>query len=262
MTRQQGRLGGLFKSPYRKSSSLRADDFGIFRKWSKGAASLLADCGGKGGRSSFGGHKQVQLGGRRAELVEEAFCLRIVETIFPCKLGNTVWAAADNFAGGCPIGVFYHVSNLLSVPHPIDSAKVELGKTLKVALPPLKAAFRRGSRNKKGRRFAPPSLFSSSQFGRMQPDTLLSPDQSPDENKNAGADEASDQIVQPYMERQRDAEGTEQPAGDERANNAEDDVHDDAGVALHDHLGEPASQTADDNCCNPTYVCVFHKRTS
>jgi hypothetical protein len=151
VTRQQGRLGGPFKSPYRKSSSLRADDFGIFRKWSKGAASLLADCGGKGGRSSFGGHKQVQLGGRRAELVEEAFCLRIVETIFPCKLGNTVWAAADNFAGGCPIGVFYHVSNLLSVPHPIDSAKVELGKTLKVALPPLKAAFRRGSRNKKGK---------------------------------------------------------------------------------------------------------------
>ena len=84
-------------------------------------------------------------------------------------------------------------------------------------------------------------FFSSSQFGLSQPDALLTSDQSADENQDAGADETCDQVVQPYMERQDDAERTEKPAGNERADNAEDDVHDDARVAFHDHLGEPAS---------------------
>src|SRR5262249_5325281 len=57
---------------------------------------------------------------------------------------------------------------------------------------------------------------------------------------------------------ERDTEQVEQPASDCGPNDAEDDVHDKPHLTFHELLGEPASDPADDDGCDPAYLCVVH----
>jgi hypothetical protein len=76
------------------------------------------------------------------------------------------------------------------------------------------------------------------------------------ENEDACSDEASDQIAYPTAE--RDTEQAEQPASDCGPYDAQDDVHDKPHLAFHELLGELASDPANDDGCNPAYLCVLH----
>ena len=54
------------------------------------------------------------------------------------------------------------------------------------------------------------------------------------------------------------AEQAQQQAGEYGANDAEDDVHEYTGIGVHDFLGEPAGDTADNDGCDPTYAVKTH----
>src|SRR5689334_16118112 len=76
-------------------------------------------------------------------------------------------------------------------------------------------------------------------------------------NEDARSDEAGDQIADPTTTR-RNTDKAEQPGGNRGPHDAKDDVHHKAHLAFHELLGEPASNTANDNGRNPTDRLTFH----
>src|SRR6186713_1202250 len=74
------------------------------------------------------------------------------------------------------------------------------------------------------------------------------------------ADEAGNQVADPSP--QIDAEGTQNGAGNCRADNAEHDIHDQSHVTLHELLCQPASDAANDDGCDPTHSSVSHRLIS
>src|SRR3974390_3116840 len=82
-------------------------------------------------------------------------------------------------------------------------------------------------------------------------------DCSSDEDKDARSDEASNRITDPTAA-ERDTEQAEQPAGDGCPDDAEHYVHHKPHLAFHELLGEPASNAANDDSCDPSNFRMFH----
>jgi hypothetical protein len=77
-----------------------------------------------------------------------------------------------------------------------------------------------------------------------------------DRDQDASSDEAGNQIADPSGE--RDTENAQQPAGDSGSYDAEYNVHQKPHLAFHELLGEPASDSANDDGCDPTDLVLFH----
>src|SRR5579863_8376713 len=69
-----------------------------------------------------------------------------------------------------------------------------------------------------------------------------SADRPPQEDEDAGADEAGDQVTEPATK--CDTKYPKQPVRQRGTHDAKNDVHEDARAGLHEHLGKPACQTA------------------
>src|SRR5580700_11371608 len=91
-------------------------------------------------------------------------------------------------------------------------------------------------------------------LGRFPHSGCAAPDHANDPDQQAGADEPKDQIADPSAE--HDPKNTENRAGDRRADDAEYDIHEQAHIALHELLGQPASNSADDNGRDPTNFSI------
>lgn len=78
-------------------------------------------------------------------------------------------------------------------------------------------------------------------------------------NKDARADKARDEVAKPATE--ADAYQPQQKTGEGRAYDAENNVHENAGIALHEHLGQPTGQAANDYRCDPTNLGTIHRFT-
>jgi hypothetical protein len=68
-------------------------------------------------------------------------------------------------------------------------------------------------------------------------------DGAPQENQDAGTDEAGDQIAKPSAE----AKKAQQEISYRGSDDAEHDIHEYAGAGLHEHLGKPAGKATDDD---------------
>src|SRR5690606_27333253 len=77
-----------------------------------------------------------------------------------------------------------------------------------------------------------------------------------DGDNDAGTDEAGDQITDPAAE--RDAEQSENQAGQNRSDDAENDIHQHAPARLHEHAGKPAGNAADNDGRQPTHAVKSH----
>src|SRR5690606_15166657 len=73
-------------------------------------------------------------------------------------------------------------------------------------------------------------------------------------NEDAGADEPGHEVTDPTAE--RNSQQSKKEAGNRRTNDAENNVHEDAGVALHEVGCNPTRKTTDDDSCNPAYAVV------
>src|SRR6478736_1565000 len=81
-----------------------------------------------------------------------------------------------------------------------------------------------------------------------------------DPDQQDRADEAGYQVADPSP--QGDPEVAQNGAGNRRADNAEHDIHDQSHVTLHELLGQPACDAADDDGCDPTHSSVSHRLIS
>jgi hypothetical protein len=79
-------------------------------------------------------------------------------------------------------------------------------------------------------------------------------DRAPEENQNAGTDETGDEIANPSSK--GDAKKAQQEISYRGSDDAEHDVHEYAGTALHEHLGKPAGKAANDDRPNPPDFCA------
>src|SRR6185437_4530601 len=57
---------------------------------------------------------------------------------------------------------------------------------------------------------------------------------------------------------QHDPKNTENGAGDRGADDPEHDIHQEAHIALHELLGQPAGDSADDNGRDPAHFRIVH----
>src|SRR6218665_2792107 len=80
--------------------------------------------------------------------------------------------------------------------------------------------------------------------------TVLSPHEARDEYQKRSAKETGDEKCQPAVLR-HDVELPEQRCRNRRADNAENDVDENAKARLHEFSGHPAGEAADDDCRNP-----------
>jgi hypothetical protein len=85
---------------------------------------------------------------------------------------------------------------------------------------------------------------------------LSSPHRSSDRNQNAGTDEAGNEIANPS--RELDAEESEQKACNRGSYYPQQNIHEQPHVALHELLGEPSSDSADNDGCDPADLLIFH----
>src|SRR5580698_6902687 len=70
-------------------------------------------------------------------------------------------------------------------------------------------------------------------FGRRKPsDSAAAPNHANDPDQQTGADKAENQVADPSAE--HDPKNTENGAGDRRADDAENDIHQHARIALHE----------------------------
>src|SRR5690554_5078338 len=67
-------------------------------------------------------------------------------------------------------------------------------------------------------------------------------------------DHACDQVADPAGK--RDADDRQQGIGDDGAENAQDDIEPQIGIGSGNCLGNPSSESADDDCPDPAYT--FH----
>jgi hypothetical protein len=86
-------------------------------------------------------------------------------------------------------------------------------------------------------------------------------EQAGDRNYDASSDEASNQITDPTAA-ERDAKEAQQPTRDSGPYDAEHNVHENPHLALHELLGEPAGDSANDDGCYPTDLMLFHLEIS
>src|SRR6185312_10756733 len=77
-----------------------------------------------------------------------------------------------------------------------------------------------------------------------------------DGDEDAGADEADDHIGNPA--RETEIERRQYRVQDHRTDDAENDVHQEPHIALHELFRGPARYTADDDRGNPPYAVYVH----
>src|SRR3954454_16508603 len=80
-----------------------------------------------------------------------------------------------------------------------------------------------------------------------------------EDQEQARADQARDQVAEPGRPANGDAELGEEPAPDPGADHAEDDVGEDANIAAGDLLRQPARHAADQDSGNPTDPSLVHR---
>src|SRR6516165_10031650 len=83
-----------------------------------------------------------------------------------------------------------------------------------------------------------------------------SPYQSGDPDQQAGTDEPSNQVAEPSA--QDDSKEAQNCACDCRPDNAKQDIRQHPHITLHELLGQPASNPADDDGCDPAYRRISH----
>src|SRR5215211_1837945 len=81
-----------------------------------------------------------------------------------------------------------------------------------------------------------------------------------DEDEDASPYEAGDQITDPTADRH--TEHAEQQTSNCGAYDAEHDVHHKSHLALHEVLGKPTGDSANDDCRKPADLLVFHESFS
>jgi hypothetical protein len=84
----------------------------------------------------------------------------------------------------------------------------------------------------------------------------MSTDRSPDPYENAGTYEARYEITKPSAKGY--AKEAENKARNSSADNTQNDIHEYAGIAIHEVGCDPACKATNDNCCYPAYTCVTH----
>src|SRR3954465_7237793 len=96
-----------------------------------------------------------------------------------------------------------------------------------------------------------PGLYQSPKPGRIK--------YPGEDQEQARADQARDQVAEPGRPANGDAELGEEPAPDPGADHAEDDVGEDAHIAAGDLLRQPARHAADQDSGNPTDPSLVHR---
>src|SRR5262249_6841134 len=78
-----------------------------------------------------------------------------------------------------------------------------------------------------------------------------------DKNKDDCPDEAGNEITDPTGTEPHTNEA-EQPTRNSGSYDAQNDVHENSHLALHELLGEPASDSANDDSCDPADLLILH----
>ena len=93
-------------------------------------------------------------------------------------------------------------------------------------------------------------------FGSIGGRLALAFDHSRHSNQDARPDESRYKITEPA--RQRYAQDPQKDVGNNGAHYAQNDAHEQAHIAFHEHLGEPSGDTSDDDRCDPTDARIIH----